>query len=263
MEATYAQNNNKVLELPGADFVDLGLWKNSVIEGLPVGVIRDTDFVRFGRGSIVDGVDIDETYTEGRSGDLYVGADGYPVKDPELRIIADPNPDWTAAIRNSLTVFGGLELSALVDIRHGGDVVNGTRGALYFYGTHKDTEDRSDTQVFEGEGPGKGTVVSKGEEWYRDGLGNLFEGPTVQWIEDGGFVKLREIAAAYTFTGPTVLRLGLSSVRFQISAQNLKTWTDYSGIDPETSLHDTSNMRGTDYFNNPNTRSYALTVEFN
>ncbi|NIP79574.1 MAG: hypothetical protein GWM90_10290 [Gemmatimonadetes bacterium] len=43
-----------------------------------------------------------------------------------------------------------------------------------------------------------------------------------------------------------------------MAARNLKTWTDYSGIDPEMNLWGNSAGRGIDYFNNPQTRSWAF-----
>ena len=260
--ATYARNRNKVTELPGANFVGFGVSGNSVIEGKPVGVFRSSDFVRFGCGSVVDGVEIDNEYSSWQIGDLYIADDGYPVVDPELRLIGDPNPDWTGSVRNSVTLFNNLTVSALLDIRKGGDVLNGTRGALYAIGTHKDTEDREGTRIFEGEGPGKGTPVPKGEEWYSS-KGGFFSGAWTQFVEDGGYVKLRDIAASYTFRSGLVGRMGLSSIDVRVSAQNLKTWTDYTGVDPETNLFDSSNTRGFDYFNNPNTRSYVFTVQLN
>ena len=93
------------------------------------------DFVRFGRGSTVNGVDIDATYTGWRDGDVYIHTDGYPQYDPQSRVTGDANPDWTASIRNSVRIGSNLRLSALVDIKHGGQMGNGTKGALYFFGT--------------------------------------------------------------------------------------------------------------------------------
>ncbi len=271
VNAVYARNRNEVTDLPGAEFVNLGglvSATGNAIEGEPVGVFRGEDFIRFGRGIKIDeevdgetqNVNIDERYTGWNSGDLYIAADGYPLLDPEIRIIGDPNPDWTGSIRNTVTLFNNLEVSGLFDIRSGGEVWNGTRGALYFFGTHKDTEDRDGTQVFEGQGPGAGTEVAKGQAWHLENLGSGLSGPASQFVEDGGYIKLREIAVAYDFRGDFVQQLGLTNLNLRLSARNLATWTDYRGIDPETNLTGASNLRGLDYFNNPNTRSYVMTL---
>jgi len=58
-------------------------------------------------------------------------------------------------------------------------------------------------------------------------------------------------------------RFGLSSASFTVSGRNLKTWTDYTGIDPETNLTGQSVGRGLDYFNNPQTRSWVISVNLN
>jgi hypothetical protein len=90
---------------------------------------------------------------------------------------------------------------------------------LYAYGTHKDTEVRADCSgatcvgnehvigqagspiVGPVVGPGAGRPVPIGENWYTD-IGGLFGGTPEQFMEDAGFVKLREISVAYTFDEP-------------------------------------------------------------
>jgi len=43
-----------------------------------------------------------------------------------------------------------------------------------------------------------------------------------------------------------------------VFANNLKIWTKYDGVDPETSLNGPANGQGMDYFNNPGTKSYGI-----
>ncbi|MBU1113737.1 MAG: SusC/RagA family TonB-linked outer membrane protein [Bacteroidetes bacterium] len=262
----YASNENKVLELPGADFISLGssaIGSASVIEGQPYGVIRGTDYLRFGRGVIYNGVNIDEAYSGWKTGDLYITDTGYPVKDPELRIIGDPNPDWTGSIRTSFTLFNNIEISALFDFSQGGEVSNGTLGALMYFGTAKETENRGQVTVFDGKGPGAGKEVELNQAYYQ-GIGSSFNGPASLAIEDGSYVKLREIAIAYTLRNELLKSwISVSSVDIRLSARNLHTWTNYKGIDPETNLAGTVNARGFDYFNNPQTRSIILSLRFN
>jgi hypothetical protein len=84
-------------------------------------------------------------------------------------------------------------------------------------------------------------------------------------MEDAGYVKLREISIAYTFTQPWVARsLGMSSVDFRVSGRNLKTWTKYTGLDPETtSGQSLDRVGGADYFNLPLTRSVVFSLTLN
>jgi hypothetical protein len=215
---------------------------------------------------------------------LFVDKDGFPIVDPANRVLGDPNPQWIAGIRNGFTLFKRLQLSTLVDIKKGGVNWNGTRLALQRFGTSGATVPRADCsagiskcvgneKVFGKTiekspgvvGPGAGTAVPVGENWWRAGLGNNFNGPTGQGVEDAGYVKLREISASYTFDSPRVRRAtGLGSIDLRVAARNLHTWTKYSGVDPETNLEGSLGIgRGQDYFNNPQTRSFIVTIGLN
>ena len=206
---------------------------------------------------------------------------GFPVKDNQQRVIGNPNPRWTGSIRSSVR-FRKLQLSGLLDIKHGGQMYNGTRAALYAYGTHKDTEVRADcsgatcvgnTHVIGDPGsplvgpvvgPGANIAVPSGENWYTD-IGGLFGGTPEQFIEDAGFVKLREISVGYTLDEPWVQRtFGFSSIEVRVAGRNLHTWTSYTGYDPETNLGGSvQSSRGLDYFNMPQTRSFVVSLTLN
>jgi hypothetical protein len=176
-----------------------------------------------------------------------------------------------------------------VDVRRGGDVWNGTRGALQSYGTSGYTANRAECTGtgaaqrcagnertfgsggwFNGPvvGPGAGRAVPIGENWWRaagaagPGLGNNFNGPSAQFVEDGSFTRLREVSVAYTFEGARLRSAtGLGSVDVRLAGRNLFLWTDYQGIDPETNLQGPIGAgRGQDYFNNPQTRSWVFNV---
>jgi hypothetical protein len=85
------------------------------------------------------------------------------------------------------------------------------------------------------------------------------------FIENAGFVKLREISLGYTLDAPWVNRLlGFRSVDLRLSGRNLVTWTKYTGIDPETSLlGPATSVRGIDYFNDPQVRSFVFSMTLN
>ena len=282
VSVVWAKNKNMVERLDGADYIFLQGFETSCYaqEGYAMSIFRGTDFVRFGRGLVVtdaDGnrVNIDEAYSDWNAGDLYVAEDGFPIEEPQDRVIGDPNPDWTGGVRNTITLFNKLSISALFDMKIGGDVYNGTRGALRYFGTHTDTdveeEDldgvvrRGKKHTFEGLGPGAGTEVFLDQDtWYAFGIGNSFGGPDAQFVEDGSYVKLREIAISYKIKHPKLtLWTGLSDIDIRLSGRNLYTWTNYSGIDPETNISLNENWRGLDYFNQPQTRSVILTLRLN
>lgn len=271
-QAQWARNKNRVTDLAGANFIGLSGFTDPatfVVQGQPFSVIRGSDYVRFGRGTVVGGVNIDQAFPGAPAGALYIDATGFPVKDAEVRVLGDPNPDWTGSIRNTFTFFRNVKVSALIDIKHGGEMWNGTKGALYQFGTHKDTEMRGSSVVFgqnyyqkyQVAGPGAGKEVVIGQSWFQ-GLGSGFN-VVAPFIEDAGYVKLREIAVSYNYRGSIVKWFGLSDVDVRVSGRNLKTWTDYTGIDPETNLTGTTGGRGLEYFNNPYFRSYAVSLRLN
>src|SRR5690606_19494502 len=109
-------------------------------------------------------------------------------------------------------------------------------------------------------GPGVGQSVLIDQDWFTVLPGSNFTGSNAFFIEDAGYVKLRDVSVAYTFSQPFVQRLGFSSLDLVVSGRNLKTWTDYTGIDPESNLTAQNGALGLDYFNNPQTRSYIITV---
>jgi hypothetical protein len=219
----------------------------------------------------VDGVNIDTRYPGWTEGALYIGADGFPIQDSQDRVTGDANPDWLGSLRNTLTIGNNLTISGLIDVKRGGDAWNGTKGALYFFGTHKDTEPYHGAgkkevfgktyfadQAVHGPGANK-EVTLNWATWFWNGIGTSFTGPSSQGIEDAGFVKLREISVAYSIRNqPWLDRMGFSGIDISVAGRNLKTWTDYSGIDPESNLNGQTLGRGIDYFNNPQTRSYVV-----
>jgi TonB-linked SusC/RagA family outer membrane protein len=296
----YAHNRNKVLDLRGAEAVDLptgGFFTGTLVSAVrryPIGVFRSFDFVRcrYGESNAVDLEGTGETAdinamcqsAGAPNGALYIGPDGFPVEDQTQRVIGDPNPNWTGGVRTGVR-WRKLSVSGLLDIRRGGMIWNGTKGALYNFGTHGDTRLRADCaydaddnlqctgneRVFGKNfmrgpvfGPGKDTAVPIGENWYT-GKGSGFGIVASQFLEDGSFVKLREISVGYSFDNRWVRdRLGLTSLDLRLAGRNLATWTKYTGIDPETNLGGAEvAAQGIDYFNNPQTRSFVITLGIN
>ena len=293
------RNKSNVATLGGAEFLNVpgGFSPSSFVVGQQIGVFWSSDYGRCRLGltdtdnTVADnsGNNIDlnaACRTAGApNGAVYIDADGFPIQDQSNRLIGDPNPDWQAGVRLGLTFFKKLSVSTLVDIRRGGDVYNGTRGALYQFGTWKETEKRancnaggicSGNELVFGEtfqpgptfGPGKGRAVPIGENYYADGVGGgggIFTGVSGPLIEDGSWTRLREVSVSYSFAGPFLRRIfNLSSADLRLAGRNLLLSTNYSGIDPETNLNGSTSLdRGTDYFNNPQTRSFVISVSLN
>jgi TonB-linked SusC/RagA family outer membrane protein len=276
---TWSRNRNLVEDLVGAQFVSRGAGSftgavGSVTKGYAVGALRGNDFAICGRGLVVNGVNIDAGCGTGHDGALYIDASGHPVVDPTDRVIADPNPSWIGSVNTALKIGKNLRVTGLLDIRHGGQVWNGTKGALYNFGTHADTRIRNDSVAYGTDyftsryptvaGPGAGTKFLVGQSWWQ-GEGGGFGDVSAQFIEPGGFAKLREIAVSYTLDQPWVEnRLGFSGIDLRVAGRNLHTWTKYTGTDPEANLGGSAVLvEGIDYFNLPQTRSFVFSVGLN
>jgi len=274
--AQYARNKNKVTDLRGAEQFYLGGTFNGGIKtGYAHGVFIDWDFGRCrysAASNVIDDLDVNAACTASSAPDgaLYIGADGFPIFDPEPRVVGDPNPDWTGSLTSSLNLWGKWNVSALVDYRSGGQIFNGTKGALLAFGAHKTSEIRGESRTFGKDwlpgpttGPGAGQAVVLDEDTWFGNLGNWFVGPGSQFIEDGTFLKLRELSVSYSLTAPFVQRAGFSTVDIRLAGRNLFTQTDYTGIDPESNLGGATSSRGNEYFNNPQSRSVVLSFAFN
>ena len=281
----YGKNKGNVQSLAGAQFITYNLEGfNGAIGasaiGFAPGVIQGADFVRCGRGITnvaVTGLgvvaDIDALCGSAPKGALFLGPDGLPVPDATQRIIADPNPKYTMSYSSSMR-WHKLSLSGLLDVRKGGSVWNGTRGVLDFFGTGIDTKNRTVTNGQYGvnyalknypttAGPGKNVIPFQTpddwQNWFL-GDGGGFGSVGAQFVEDGSFAKLRELSLTYTLDNQTFRNLtGFSSADIRIAGRNLKTWTKYTGFDPEVNLGGAEFLtQGLDYFINPPTRSFVL-----
>ncbi|WP_036678160.1 SusC/RagA family TonB-linked outer membrane protein [Daejeonella oryzae] len=260
----WSKNENKVTDLKGVkSFFLNGFAGNSsrAVEGEPLGVLWGVPFNR------------------DASGNLVLDANGFPTPAVEESILGDPNPNWIGGITNTLR-FKNASLSFLFDHVQGGDVWNGTKGALYFFGTHADLGSEvtanQDLRAYDGSTITSGSTfrgsigdfgagpVALTQAWYRDNGGGFGNAGSEQFIEDGTRTRLREVSASYLFNGSkfkTATRL--SSLELSVTGRNLWLNTDYTGIDPETNLTGASNGRGLDYFNNPSTKSFLFSVKVN
>ncbi len=210
--------------------------------------------------------------------------DGYPMPDERQMVpIGNVNPDWTANITNTFT-FKRLRLSALLDIKSGGMMYNGTGFAMNYFGVTERTAKREVYYTPEGtidfdKTPAENIVVFTGmmghvdvdggpvssgvenarpvvldENWFEGYGSNFGGGPSVAAMEPADWVRLRELSLSYSIPFKGVV----SNLEIYFTGRNLWLSTPYTGIDPETNLQGASNGQGMDYFNMPGTKSYII-----
>jgi len=185
---------------------------------------------------------------------------GFPIADPTQRVIGNPNPDWLLGVTNTLS-YKGLSLSFLFDFREGGDVWNGTKGAVTFFGMSELTENRGTVTVFEGvkasDGGANDIAVELNQAWYQ-GNGGGFGAVSEHFIEDGSFRRLRYVTLSYDLAR-VIKTIGFNSLNLTVTGRNLFLDTPYTGFDPELSLVGSgSNGQGLDYFQMPGIKSYSI-----
>jgi hypothetical protein len=94
------------------------------------------------------------------------------------------------------------------------------------------------------------------DQYYWQFIGSSFIGPSEQSVEDVSFVKLRQASLSVALP-KSIFRKAFKSATFTVFSNNIILHTNYTGVDPETSLSGPSNGQGLDYFNNPSTKSFG------
>jgi hypothetical protein len=82
-------------------------------------------------------------------------------------------------------------------------------------------------------------------------------------IEDGSYLRLKNISLSYSFSSQLLKKAGISSSKFYVSAQNLATFTKYTGFDPEVNRYGNSSIsQGVDYGAYPSAKTFLLGLNF-
>jgi hypothetical protein len=259
----YAANKNMVVKLAeGVDNIFIGGFLGSdvrAVAGQPYGSIYGFGWLRDKSGNvIIDGDPTSQNY-------------GFPILDQTEKSFGTSAPLYKIGFTNTFS-WKGLTLSFLIDIKEGGVMWNGTKGALYYFGTAKETEIRGTSKVFSGVKQLPDGTLQKNdisvvidENWLAFGNGNGFYGSnTEDFIEKTSWFRLRELSLSYQFPSSILELTPFSDAVITFTGRNLFLSTPYTGVDPETNLMGSFNAQGLDYFNMPGTRTYniAINVKF-
>ncbi len=252
----FSRNRSEVIALAdGVDMIELGgLGPPGVginprlVPGEAYGVFYGTGWLRDANGNkIIDSNPNNATY-------------GYPMRNPELMKLGDPNPDFTLGIRNTFN-YRAIRFTSLIDIRQGGDVWNGVEAIMRQNGQSRETERRGETVIFDGvkeDGSPNDIPVELNQFYWQniEGYSNVNE----PFVEDASWIRLRDVTLSYALSPAFTNRIGLSSATVSLWGRNLLLITGYSGIDPETNLYGPDRSIGIDYYNNPSARSFGVEI---
>lgn len=269
-------NRNKVLSLNDdepslASRVNWGNFNNAypyiAIPGHPIamfyghifdGVYQYTDFDKVGESYILkDGVPNNGNAREKiQPGDIKfkdINRDGV-VNDYDLTIIGNPNPKHIGGFGNNFQ-YKNFDLNVFFQWSYGGDVLNANR--IEFEGG--DPNARTSLNMFASFAD-RWTPENQTNELYRIGG----QGPAVyssRTIEDGSFLRLKTVSLGYRLSNTWLKKINIKSLRVYASAQNLITWTKYSGPDPEVSTRPTALTPSFDWSPYPRPRTITLGVD--
>jgi TonB-linked SusC/RagA family outer membrane protein len=175
------------------------------------------------------------------------------INDQDRTIIGNPNPKAFAGVTNNFS-YKGIELSVFFQGQFGNDIYNQTRQILE---SQSDPLNQS-TRVLNHWTP-TNTNTDIPRPVRNDPQGN--NRFSTRWIEDGSYVRLKNVTLGYNFPASLSKRASIQNLRLYVTAQNLITWTHYLGYDPEVSADPFSSTAfGRDYGVYPQARTYTVGI---
>lgn len=183
-----------------------------------------------------------------RNGDGVVNAKDYTV-------IGRGFPKNTGGFINNFT-YKNFDLNIFLQWSYGNDLLNAnriafdgnslTKGNLNQYSSYEDrwSSENTNSKNFRTKG------------FFGGGYSSRF-------VEDGSYLRLKTVSLGYNLPFETLQKRSIKSFRLYVSAQNLITWTNYSGMDPEVSVYETALTPGFDYSAYPRARTITFGINVN
>lgn len=175
---------------------------------------------------------------------IYFHRDGTPVSTSDLDRYAAGNtlPTFYGGWSNNLR-YKKFDLTVDFQFSGGNKVWNGQKGRLAQYGFRNNLVD-----VYENHWTENNRNANYAKPIYNDNISNGNGGMPMDFlVEDGSFIRLKNITLGYNFEKLPILKsLKISTVHLYAQATNLFVLTGYSGLDPEVSASTSSLSGGLD-----------------
>ncbi|POY37064.1 SusC/RagA family TonB-linked outer membrane protein [Solitalea longa] len=234
-------NRNKVTNMNGAVITGGSRTLSRIEEGQPYGIFYGKKYA---------GVDPE-------NGDaLYMNKDGSKTNDYDAAdemILGDPNPAFSGGLGNKFS-YHNFDLDIQTQFVSGNDLYN---IAGFFQSVNGDYFDNQTVdQMNYWKSPGQITNIPQPRLYEGNGAGK-----SSRWVEDGSYLRFKAVTLGYNIPLATTKRLGIDNLRVYLSAQNLFTFTNYTGYDPEVNASYTGNVNlGHDFYTPPQSRTIILGV---
>jgi len=147
------------------------------------------------------------------------------INDKDRTYLGSPNPTFTFAMNNTFS-YKGLDLSIFLQGVAGNKICNANR-----FWSEAMAVAQNQTNATLNRWTGEGTSNTMPRAVFNDPNKNTR--PSDRYIEDGSYLRIKNVTLGYTLPTNLVKKAQISNARLYISAQNLFTITKYSGFDPE------------------------------
>ncbi|MBB6461877.1 SusC/RagA family TonB-linked outer membrane protein [Flammeovirga kamogawensis] len=195
-----------------------------------------------------------------------VNGDG-TIDERDRTVVGDATPLFFGGFTNTVK-YKNFDLAFTFTFSYGGELINANRienespdvnlNINYFEAVdnrYTKENPNGDVHIIRGDIQGENQVVG------RPPNGNQFSS---QYVEDGSYLKLKNITLGYTFDKRIAKKISAESIRIYASAQDVWTLTNYSGFDPEVSVGGYGAMTpGYDYLAYPRAATYVVGFNIN
>ena len=241
----FARNRNKILDLQGQ--VIQGSFISRAQEGEPIGIFFSPKYAG------VDPANGDALYVLVNSDGTQTTTNDY--NEATQMKVGDPNPDFIAGLTNTFK-YKGVDFSFLFQGVFGNQVYNG--GGIFMSANGDFFDNQTKDQLRRWQKPGDITDVPQARLFGGNGVGE-----SSRYITDGSYIRLRTITLGYNLPASVLSKANLTKLRVYVSGQNLLTFTDYEGWDPEVNsdTYAGNNVnQGIDFYSAPQAKTITFGI---
>lgn len=200
-----------------------------------------------------------QSYKRDNNGNIIV-RDGYPLieesKGNDRKAIGNIQPKLLMSVTPSFT-YKGIYLTALFDMKFGGDIVSMSESVATNYGMAKRTEDRGKITVKGVNEDGTPNTTAVDAESYYKRIANVAE----EFLYDASFIKLKELSLGYSFPKTLLKKTPFNSLKVAFVARNLCYLMSHTpGTSPEGGYDTTMFSQAFDFTSIPYTRTLGFSV---
>ena len=173
------------------------------------------------------------------------------INDYDLTVIGRGTPIHSGGFSNNFT-YKGFDLNVFFNWSYGNNLYNANRLSLEGNSNNRANMNQFASYI------NRWSPENQTNENYR----TRGQGPigyhSSRVVEDGSYLRLKTLSLGYSIPSRFIRSLSLQNLNINIAAQNLLTWTNYSGVDPEVSTRNPVLSPGFDFSSYPQARTVVL-----